>query len=366
MNKTPTMRITGLLLIGCLLMTGWSDISFSGSASAGMGGAGIAVLRRPANQASLNPAAVAYIKNFQFGAGSFDTSVRGASLRTLLDDLNVGTGSVADLNNTATLLRKFARRDTQLVLTGDLGLFANGFGITVGGLIDARLLPNESLRNWARNDGNPANIPNDARGALIAVGVFSLPDVMAGVRFTADDGELAVGAKLRFLQFYYTHYFAQGAQLQGSAGVRAPELQGRNYLERSSTAVDLGFIWRPTSDANYTIAAVVENFIEPNVRFEATDRNGTVFRFKPFVRTYHLGVAVDLETGTLFVLDLIDIGNNAGRGEVRTGVEQRVGRFALRAGYASRTGFTAGLGLGGFNIAYSEQFPVVVSRTLDF
>ncbi len=360
------MRRIGLFGLSLLFLTGWGDISFSGSASAGMGGAGIAVLRRPERQASLNPAAVAYVKNFRIGAGSIDTSARGASLRTLLGDLDVGTGSVADLANTATLLRKFARQDTELLLTGDLGLFANGFGISVGGLLDARLLPNEALRNWARNDGNPVNIPSTARGDLIAVGVFSLPDMMGGVRFSADDGELAVGAKLRFLRFYYTHYLAQGAQLQGSAGVRAPELQGRDFLERTTTALDLGFIWRPAGDSNYTLAAVVENFIEPNVRFEATDRNGQVFRFKPLVRTYHLGVAVDTETGTLFVLDLVDIGNNAGRGEVRAGIEQRVGRLALRTGYASRTGWTAGLGLGGFNIAYSEQFPVVVSRTLNF
>ncbi|MFQ3611193.1 MAG: conjugal transfer protein TraF [Fimbriimonadales bacterium] len=360
------MRQLGFLGLCLLLTVGWGDISFSGSSSAGMGGAGIAVLRRPERQASLNPAAVAYVKSFRIGAGSIDTSARGASLRTLIDDLDVGSGSAADLATTASLLRKFARRDTQLVLTGDLGLFANGFGISVGGLLDARLLPNEALRTWARTDGNPATIPNTARGDLIAVSAFSLPDVTAGVRFTADDGELAVGAKIRFLRFYYTHYLAQGAQLQGNAGVRAPELQGRNYIERSATGIDLGFIWRPAGNATYTIAGVIENFVEPNVRFEATDRDGQVFRFKPFERTYHLGVAFDLETGTLFVMDLVDIGNNAGRGEIRAGVEQRFGRFALRTGYASRTGWTAGVGLGGFNLAYSEQFPVVVSRTLKF
>jgi len=35
-------------------------------------------------------------------------------------------------------------------------------------------------------------------------------------------------------------------------------------------------------------------------------------------------------------------------------------------GSAQKTGWTAGLGIGGFNIAYSDTLPVVVSRTLNF
>jgi hypothetical protein len=345
----------------------WADLSFGGSPSAGMGGAGLAVIRRPTAQAFQNPAVIAYVQGFRFGAGNIDTTARGASLSRLLDDLEVRQGSAADIATAAGLLRKYAREDTRLLITGDFGIIASGVGISVGGILDARLLPNALLQTWARTDGNPINIPANARADVIAVGVVSLPDITTGVRLPSPQGDLAVGVRLRNLRLYYTHYFADQAQLQaGQNATRAPELQGRDYREFSATGIDLGFLWRPTGDKTYTLALVVENFVEPNIRFEATDRVGQVFNFKPLKRSYHAGVAVELETGSLIAVDFIDIGNNVGKGEIRLGYEQRLGRIALRTGYASNTGWTAGLGIGGFNLAYSDTLPVVVSRTLNF
>ncbi len=355
------------LLSGLTATAVWADVSFGGSPSAGMGGAGLAVLRRPSAQVFQNPAIAAYIARPR-ASGTVDFNSRGASVRNLLDDLEVRQGSAANINTAAGLLRNYARQDTQLQALGDLGVIANGVVVSVGGIVDARLLPNDALRNWARTDGNPLNLPANARADLIAVSVISLPDVAAALRLPSEQGDLAVGVRLRNLKFYYTHYTANQVQLQaGGAATRAPELQGRDYLERSTVGVDLGFLWRPTGDQTYTLALVVENFIEPNIRFQATDRNGQVFNFKPLKRTYNAGVAVELETGSLIAIDFVDVGNNAGRGEIRLGYEQRLTRrLALRTGYASRTGWTAGLGIGGFNIAYSNQLPIVVSRTLNF
>jgi hypothetical protein len=361
------MRRIACWLLSVLALPVWADLSFGGSPSAGMGGAGLAVIRRPTAQSFQNPAVIAYVQGFRFGAGNIDTTARGASFSRLLDDLEVRQGSAADIATAAGLLRKYAREDTRMLLTGDLGVIASGVGISVGGIVDARLIPNAPLQNWARTNGNIANIPNDARADVIAVGVVSLPDITTGVRLPSPQGDLAVGVRLRNLKLYYTHYFANQAQLQaGGSATRAPELQGRDYREFSATGIDLGFLWRPTGDQTYTLALVVENFVEPNIRFEATDRVGQVFNFKPLKRSYHAGVAVELETGSLIAVDFIDIGNNVGKGEIRLGYEQRLGRIALRTGYASKTGWTAGLGIGGFNIAYSDTLPVVVSRTLNF
>lgn len=361
------MRRIACCLASILALPVWADLSFGGSPSAGMGGAGLAVIRRPTAQSFQNPAVIAYVQGFRFGAGNIDTTARGASFSRLLDDLEVRQGSAADIATAAGLLRKYAREDTRLLLTGDLGIIASGVGISVGGILDARLLPNAPLRNWARTDGNIANIPANARADVIAVGVVSLPDITTGVRLPSPQGDLAVGVRLRNLKLYYTHYFADQAQLQaGQNATRAPELQGRDFREFGATGVDLGFLWRPTGDKTYTLALVVENFVEPNIRFQATDRNGQIFNFKPLKRSYHAGVAVELETGSLIAVDFIDIGNSVGKGEIRLGYEQRLGRIALRTGYASKTGWTAGLGVGGFNIAYSDTLPVVVSRTLNF
>jgi hypothetical protein len=361
------MRRIACWLLSVAVLPVWADLSFGGSPSAGMGGAGLAVIRRPTAQSFQNPAVIAYVQGFRFGAGNIDTTSRGASFSRLLDDLEVRQGSAADIATAAGLLRKYAREDTRLLLTGDLGVIASGVGISVGGILDARLLPNAPLQNWARTDGNIANIPANSRADVIAVGVVSLPDITTGVRLPSPQGDLAVGVRLRNLKLYYTHYFADQAQLQaGQNATRAPELQGRDFREFSATGVDLGFLWRPTGDQTYTLALVVENFVEPNIRFEATDRVGQVFNFKPLKRSYHAGVAVELETGSLIAVDFIDIGNSVGKGEIRLGYEQRLGRIALRTGYASKTGWTAGLGIGGFNLAYSDTLPVVVSRTLNF
>ncbi|MCX7926362.1 MAG: conjugal transfer protein TraF [Fimbriimonadales bacterium] len=362
------MRGMACWLLGALVLPVWADISFGGSPRAGMGGAGMAVIRRPAAQMAQNPAAIAFVQGVRFGAGNIEFARQGASLGRLIDDLELRQGNIADIDTAAELLRRYAREDTRLLITGDLGIIASGVGITVGGIVDARLLPNAPLQNWARNDGNINNIPANARGDIIAVSIVSLPDITTGFRVPAQEGDLAVGVRLRNLKFYYTHYFADQAQLQaGQNATRAPELQGADYLERSATSVDLGLLWRPTGDKQYTLALVVENFIEPNIRFQATNRDGQTFHFKPLKRTYNAGVAIELETGSLIAVDFIDLGNNAGKGEIRLGYEQRLGRsVALSGGYASRTGWTAGLRLGGFNIAYAEKLPVIVSRTLNF
>lgn len=344
----------------------WADISFSGSPSTGMGGAGLAIVRNPGAQMYQNPALAAYVNGVRFGLGNFGFTTKGASLGNLIDDLKFRQGSAVDIQTGAQLLRKYAREDTQLIATGDLGLVFNGFAISAGAVIDARLLPNAPLQNWARTSGNPITIPNNARGDIIALGVVSLPDIAGAMRFDFQGGELAVGTRVRFLKVFYTHYFADQTALQNNQeAIRSPELGTRNYLEFNTTAVDLGFLWR-SPEGNATYALVMENFIEPNLRFNATGRDGANLTIKPFKRAMHLGMAVEVVGGGIWALDLIDVGNNVGRSEVRMGYEQRLGPLTLRSGYASRTGWTAGIGIGGFNLAYSEEFPVQVSRILNF
>jgi hypothetical protein len=202
------MRRIACWLLSVVALPVWADLSFGGSPSAGMGGAGLAVIRRPTAQSFQNPAVIAYVQGFRFGAGNIDTTARGASFSRLLDDLEVRQGSAADIATAAGLLRKYAREDTRLLITGDLGIIASGVGVSVGGIVDARLLPNAPLQNWARTDDDIANIPANARADVIAVGVASLPDITAGVRLPSPQGDLAVGVRLRNLRLYYTHYFA--------------------------------------------------------------------------------------------------------------------------------------------------------------
>jgi hypothetical protein len=128
------MRRSMLGLMGLLMLTpSWADLSFSGSASRGMGGAGLALLRNPAAQSYLNPAAIAYVRGFRLGMGGFDVGVRGASLNDLFDALKLRQGSTIDIDEGARWLRRFADEDTSLTVKGDFGLIVNGFGLSVGG-----------------------------------------------------------------------------------------------------------------------------------------------------------------------------------------------------------------------------------------
>ncbi|MEN3000306.1 MAG: hypothetical protein ABDI19_00495 [Armatimonadota bacterium] len=361
------MQRIAVMFLGLAVGLCHADFSIGGSESKGMGGAGLAILRNPTAQSYLNPAAIAYVRGVRIGIGNFDVGAQGASLNDLFDALQFQEGSVIDIDEGARLLRRFADEDTRLTFLGDFGLIMNGIGISVGGVIEARLLPNAPLRTWARTDGNPNNIPSDARGDIIALAAVSLPDITGGIRLPLQGGELAIGARVRSLRLFYAHYFADDAALRANAGAaRAPELGGRDYLEWRTTGVDIGLIWKPDSSIPYTLALVVENAIEPDVRIDATDRNANPVRLQPFRRAVHAGFAMETSVGTLFALDIIDIGNRTGRGELRFGAEQRVGAIILRSGYASRTGWTAGLGIGGFNFAYSREFPLTVSRTLVF
>ncbi len=361
------MRGFVIVLLGWAFVLSWADFSLGGSVNKGMGGAGLAILRNPSAQCYLNPAAIAYVRGVRLGMGNFDVGVQGTSLNELSDALQFRQGGAVKIEEGARLLRRFADEDTRMALMGDFGLILNGAGVSVGGVLDARFLPNEPLRNWARSNGDPNNIPSNARGDIIALAAVSLPDVMGGVRLPLQGGELAIGVRVRNLRLFYTHYYAdQEALERNQDAIRAPELNGRDFLEKRATGVDVGLIWKPENTIPYTLALVVENAVEPDVQIDATDRNGMPIQLKPLRRALHAGFAVETGTGTLVALDIIDIGNRTGRGELRVGAEQRLGPLTLRSGYASRTGWTAGLGIGGFNFAYSQKFPLTVSRTLIF
>ena len=70
---------------------------------------------------------------------------------------------------------------------------------------------------------------------------------------------------------------------------------------------------------------------------------------------------------TLFAVDWVDISNATGQGELRTGVEQRLGKgWAVRCGYGTRNGLAAGVDILGISISVADKFPLQLSRSLAF
>lgn len=366
------MRLVAMMLVLGVWVGFADDISLFGSGNRGMGGAGLAIIRDPSSQQFVNPAAAAYNRSFRLGAGNFDLQAEGAGFRRLLDEITIQQGSPVDLSQMGRVSRLFASEDSRIFLTGDLGITVSGVTVSAGAVGEVRFLPNADLRAWAAQSGNPADLGNatfpNPRGDSIALTAVSLPDVTAGIAMPAGSGNMALGARVRAMRVFYAHYIATTADLQaGSGGTLAPEMGGNRFLEKSTASVDFGALFHPNGDDSIAYAIVVENLIEPDANFAATDTQGQAINVFPFKRSVHLGSAMRLPTGAWLAADLIDVGNETQRQELRLGVEQPFG-FGLygRAGYASKTGWTVGLGAFGFNIAFAKKLPFQVSRSLRF
>ena len=350
------------------------EVSLFGSPSRGMAGAGIALMRNPAEQMYLNPAAVAYVRGVRFGVGNLNLDTEGATIRQINDTVTIGQKGVVDLADAARIIRTFGEKEkVQAVLNADFGLMFNGIAVTVGAVGDFRLYPNTQLQRWARRESNDLT---GARGDIYGIVAFSLPDVTAGTRLSAEgsDTEIAIGARVRFLRLFYTHYFADQNDLSsGTAGSRAVELGAADYLDKRGTAVDVGIIWKPNRELPLTYAVVVENLIEPNIEFPFTAPNtvqspdALQSTVKPLKRVIHAGLAMEGALGITYVADWVDITNNVGKRELRFGAEKRLmGGMAIRAGYGSKNGWAIGGEIFGINIAIAQKFPLQVSRSLEF
>lgn len=350
------------------------EVSIFGSPTRGMAGAGIALMRSPTEQMYLNPAAVAYVRGVQFGVNNISIDTEGATIRQIRETVEIGQRGVVDLNDAARIISTFGDKEkVQAVASADLGLVFNGFAITVGAVGDFRLFPNAQLQRWAR--GQSDDLTN-ARGDIYGLVAFSLPDITFGARLSAgsEQSELAIGARLRVLRVFYTHYLADENDLSsGNAGQPADELRKADYLDKSGAGVDVGIIWKPNKELPLTYAVVVENLIEPNIEFPYTAPNSpqgagaSQTPIKPLKRALHAGVALEDPLGITYVADWVDITNSLGKGELRFGAERRFGGgLAIRAGYGSKSGWAIGGEVFGINIAFAQKFPMQVSRSFKF
>jgi hypothetical protein len=350
------------------------EISIFGSPTRGMAGAGIALMRSPSAQMYLNPAAVSYVRGVQFGINNLNIDTEGATIRQISDTVKVGQEGVVDLGDAARIIRTFGEKDkVQAVANADFGLVFNGVAITVGAVGDFRLYPNAQLQRWARGESNDLT---GARGDIYGLVAFSLPDVTFGARLSAggEQSELAIGARLRVMRVFYTHYFADQNDLSsGTAGRRAVELGTADYLDKRGTSIDVGIIWKPNKEIPLTYAFVVENLVEPNIRFPYTAPNtlqvpgAPQTTIKPLKRAMHVGVAMEDPLGITYVADWVDITNSLGKRELRFGAEKRLGGgLAIRAGYGSRNGWAIGGEVFGINLAVAQKFPLQVSRSFAF
>ena len=280
-------------------------------------------------------------------------------------------GSSADAT---TLARDFASRDSVFGINGSLGLRFGPVEVLGTGIGKGYLLPNDALKTWGNAGGN-GTVPANARADVLAAAVYSLPQIGVATLLPGqkDDDEfhIAVGARLKYMNAVYAHYFAEKTVLDaGSDATKAPEMNGKDTLTKKGLGADLGVMLESRKLAGFSAGVVVANIVKPKFQFTGqfganASGGGGARNYDLLATTASAGVGFQ-KSGTTLVADVVDITGAAGTAQLRAGVEQRLGPLSLRAGYNSTNGYTYGLGLLGFDIALGNRQPLEVVKTLRF
>jgi len=353
-------------VIACGSIT-FADLSFGGSRAAGMGGAGLALGSDISRSGARNPAWHAFKPKTQLYWPALRFDLDGVNYGDFDDFFNTGSSGSLETTSLGRLARTFGNRTVEAGLNFSLGSQFGAFGLDFSSEGFVTTIPNQSLRTWVNAGSDLAAVPADARLDGYGIGLAELGFV-GGHLFPTEKDDFAVGGRLKLVRSYFTHYLADSAAIISGGGVAAPEMGGDKVKEKNSFGLDAGLQWNSKATPGLMGALVVNNLIEPNIKFDtfAPGIGGGSQRVKPFVRAIDLGLGFD-KGPWLAALDVVDLGNNAGRQELRFGGEIHAGRWiAARAGYGSRTGWTIGAGLAGFNIAYSGRYPLEASYAFKF
>jgi len=345
------------------------QFSFGSDArTVGMGGACIALSDDPIVAVRANPAAMAATRTGErFILPSLDLRARGATL----DDVRSWLSELASLDSTDafSLMTAFGSHRTTLDVSAFTGV-AGSWGLTVEGEAQGIVNPSTSFSSWV-NAGEPVTPAGLAAAGLIpdtsaasvsgfaaklnnssnAQGrvVYSLPAVTLGTKVESNTGKLWFGAKTKLLRSDFRQYTLQSTS--DAAGIQVGLAQSEN---KSSTgvAVDVGLLFQP-SEVGAQFGLVAQNVIAPNLAGIDT----------PLV--WSVGTAVRPAEGWVVAADLVNLNRAFGENpDFRIGVEKRFTHsFALRVGH-SASGFAGGVEVSWFNVAFSDETPMMISKIL--
>lgn len=351
------------------------DITYGGDARAfAMGGAGIAATNQENGARRFNPAALALEQ------GKFAVYVPSVGLRSTG---GIGIGRVADFltqtpdaNEAVDLARDVGGEDSEIGINASLGFRVGLIEVTATGVGRGRILPNQALRSFVNAGGNLNDLNNlpavsAARADVLAAAIYSLPTVSFAGRIPSQNPTTAVevGARVKYLNAVYTHYVADANALGGGGGaLLAPEMNGDDTITKNGLGIDVGFLAHPRNAAagGFSYALVVNNLVRPGFTIAGTGRDGVLAEYNLLATTASVGAAYQKKSTTL-VADLVDLTGEDGEVQLRLGAEQRVGgKLAVRGGYSSAQGFTYGVGVAGFDLAFGKRAPLEITKTLRF
>jgi hypothetical protein len=340
-----------------------ADTTIGGNARAiAMGGAGLASGDLPGESAA-NPASLAS-KGLRLGLEmpSFTASVQGADSGEAKSLLGSTTLDPSQVINMAMSLGK---GPTVVEATASGGVLLPMLDVRASANIRAVVTPNDSFKNWANSGGLLSGMANDAQADVRAVGVATAPAVGVGFRLPAP-GRMAVGLRLKPGNAYYSHYIVDKNSIDTRVPVLAPEMEGQQYLKRTSFSADIGVIYSPRIMKSLRLAVMVNNFIEPQpIKFNVISADGLMSR-QVAPRTVSTGAAFVTKQLTV-AADWSDLTGAYGDPDFRAGAELRLGAgTAIRGGYNQENGYTYGFGVGSFGVAFSEKAPISVADTVVF
>ncbi|MEZ5163086.1 MAG: hypothetical protein R2688_04920 [Fimbriimonadaceae bacterium] len=340
---------------------GQAQIVIGSGRASGMGRAGLAVPYDWNSSGRLNPAIYGLLPSqFRFSVPGLAYRFQGLSfndLRTYSGNINDGG---LDPNQLSDLARNLGDENVEFGLGLSGSFFMSGFALDFSGEGLAATRPNASLQVWSGSGANGAP-PADAQ--LDAYGVAGYETGFAYGRRIRMDGvpDASLGVRVKLVKSYYTHQFVDSNAIANNSGsTLGSEMGGNLVLSQDSAGVDLGLILSSSKTEGFFAGATIDNFITPETSFAATLPNNVVGTkiIRPYARMVNAGVGYLTPDRFMIAADVYDIFNGGGAKEFRSGFEYLMTDwFALRGGYASRSGFTMGVGLGDINLAYSTQYP---------
>lgn len=361
-----TLPVLGLCAV--LAIPARADITLGPDArTVGMGGAGLASIE-PSSAVTMNPASLADTgARLAVQWPSINARTDGAGFGDALKLLGKPSLSETDAYKLALSL---GTQNTRLDTSANAGLLLPKMDLQVKAAIRTDIIPNEAFKQWASSGAE--GVPSaEARADIHAGGIAILPSIGVGFRVPMNEektGRLAVGVRLKPTTAYYSHYVIDSAAVMANAPQLAPEMGGKSYLKEGSISADLGVTYSLPNMPTARVAVVVNNLIEPKAVSFATASPDGMFSKQLAPRTISAGAALSGEYVTL-AADLVDLTRASGNNpQLRLGAEFRVPStpFALRGGYSTSTGLTAGVGIGGFGIAYSKNTPIMLTQSITF
>lgn len=373
-SLSRTLSLAALASLCAVAQASGNDVRFGGARTFGLGGAGIALPLDVYETHRLNPALLGFAgKKFRAGVPYIGYHTDNTSLGQINDLIgDVDSGGVDD-DQVVKIARKYGGNTKEFGLNGGTGLTYGGFALS--GRVEAlvRSVPNQPFKDFlATGNDDYQDTPIDSRLDVYGLGYYEgTASFGHEIPLGKAKDRLSLGASLRAVTAYYAHKVADAGAIADGDGVRnGTEISSDDdVIQRSGIGVDFGGVGSIHSLPNAYFGFSVRNAVEPDVTFSRTGPNADfplVRDLRPFKRQVGVGAAY-VKEHCLAALDVVDLGNHADAQAVRFGVEYGFSKlFAVRAGYDSRSKFTAGVTIYGINAAIAADGTTSIVQQIRF